>query len=363
MKSIKFTLETITPLFLAGADGTTPELRAPSIKGMMRFWWRAVKGLNDNDIGQLQEEEAKIFGNTEKKSPVRLKIGLISEVKGYNLKNSIDLWNDDQGLGYLLYSTFLKNRERGYYDIGTKLDITLSSSDSYIDELKHCASALWVAVYLGGLGTRARRGGGNLSFVDIQDDNSIIKNDLSFIPDESIKTKENIGQWIENNFSKIKAIIGTGGTANSYSTLSKLSNSKVYILDEKKEYKEVLNLIGKEYKSYRTGVKRDIFTGPNFGFPVMHTGFKMRIISYDNNDRFSERRSSPLIFKVLKVNKSLFFPVIVLLSGDLLPSGVKLRKEVKSNWKWSPAKNTSPPDKTFLTDFIDRFTAKQEVTL
>ncbi len=41
MKSIKFTLETITPLFLAGADGQTPELRPPSIKGMMRFWWRA----------------------------------------------------------------------------------------------------------------------------------------------------------------------------------------------------------------------------------------------------------------------------------------------------------------------------------
>jgi len=31
-------------MFLAGADGVTPELRAPSIKGAMRFWWRACNG-------------------------------------------------------------------------------------------------------------------------------------------------------------------------------------------------------------------------------------------------------------------------------------------------------------------------------
>jgi len=72
MKSIPFTLETITPLFLAGADGKTPELRPPSIKGMMRFWWRAYKYpqlpmLSQKEkIETLSELEGEIFGSSSK---------------------------------------------------------------------------------------------------------------------------------------------------------------------------------------------------------------------------------------------------------------------------------------------------------
>ncbi|MFQ3675622.1 MAG: type III-B CRISPR module RAMP protein Cmr1 [Endomicrobiia bacterium] len=57
MKTVKFECEVITPMFLCGADGRTAELRPPSIKGLMRFWWRALKGLED--IAKLREEESK----------------------------------------------------------------------------------------------------------------------------------------------------------------------------------------------------------------------------------------------------------------------------------------------------------------
>ena len=39
-----FECETITPMFMYEADGITPELRPASIKGVMRFWWRAING-------------------------------------------------------------------------------------------------------------------------------------------------------------------------------------------------------------------------------------------------------------------------------------------------------------------------------
>jgi CRISPR-associated protein Cmr1 len=61
MQSITFECEVITPMFLAGADGSTPELRAPSIKGALRFWWRAMNG----HLYNMKTEEAKIFGGTE----------------------------------------------------------------------------------------------------------------------------------------------------------------------------------------------------------------------------------------------------------------------------------------------------------
>jgi len=47
MYSVSFNLETITPLFMIGADGKTPELRPPAFKGMMRFWWSAMRAKED----------------------------------------------------------------------------------------------------------------------------------------------------------------------------------------------------------------------------------------------------------------------------------------------------------------------------
>jgi CRISPR-associated protein Cmr1 len=67
MQTITFTCETITPMFLAGADGT-PELRAPSIKGALRFWWRAING--HLSLKDMREAEGEIFGDTTKRSNV-----------------------------------------------------------------------------------------------------------------------------------------------------------------------------------------------------------------------------------------------------------------------------------------------------
>ncbi|MCP4402916.1 MAG: type III-B CRISPR module RAMP protein Cmr1 [bacterium] len=64
MYKVPFDLETVTPLFMAGADGRTPELRTPSFKGMLRFWWRAMRA--DDNIQHLAEQEAKLFGGTGK---------------------------------------------------------------------------------------------------------------------------------------------------------------------------------------------------------------------------------------------------------------------------------------------------------
>ena len=72
MEKIVFECETITPIFMYGADGKTPELRPASIKGVMRFWWRAING--DSDIGKLKEDESEIFGSIEKKSSFSVKI-------------------------------------------------------------------------------------------------------------------------------------------------------------------------------------------------------------------------------------------------------------------------------------------------
>lgn len=51
----EFEIEAITPMFLAGADPHSAELRVPSVKGALRFWWRATSNIRDIRNKKLQE--------------------------------------------------------------------------------------------------------------------------------------------------------------------------------------------------------------------------------------------------------------------------------------------------------------------
>ena len=44
MKRLTFKLQVVTPLFLSGANQQVAELRPPSIRGALRFWFRAMMG-------------------------------------------------------------------------------------------------------------------------------------------------------------------------------------------------------------------------------------------------------------------------------------------------------------------------------
>jgi CRISPR-associated protein Cmr1 len=71
-KEIK--LNTISPMFLTGADTRTPDdLRAPSIRGQIRYWFRALEGANTPDIEELWKLEKKLLGSTSGGSQVSVR--------------------------------------------------------------------------------------------------------------------------------------------------------------------------------------------------------------------------------------------------------------------------------------------------
>ena len=190
MYRVTFECETITPMFLAGADGITPELRVPSIKGALRFWWRAMNGYLP--VNELRKKEAEIFGGVAEqkgKSELILRLDFPNQqdVIGTNLKNDYGLkWQfsggklagPHAGIGYLLYSTTLKGRERpffraqGKFQSSFRFSLTIKSrKEGY---LKHAVAAFWVLAHLGGLGTRVRRGAGNIAVTSVEDPYQII---------------------------------------------------------------------------------------------------------------------------------------------------------------------------------------------
>lgn len=187
MQQITFNCEIITPLFLNGADGTNPELRPASIKGALRFWWRAMNGhlpledrkdekgnvIKDKDgnilFKGLKTLEGEIFGGTEDamgRSKVIIRIDEHSQTEA-NLKI-----NNDALL--VPHKPFMKAKAivpKQEFKIILGLTRKVDSFD--IDKL---ANLFWLTCTLGGFGKRTRRGMGSVKIKSYQIDNQKIIN-------------------------------------------------------------------------------------------------------------------------------------------------------------------------------------------
>lgn len=75
----EFDVEVITPLFLGGADPKKAELRVPSIKGALRFWWRAMYG--SDDLEDMKKREGRVFGSTTEKSSFSIQLRDTDNIK------------------------------------------------------------------------------------------------------------------------------------------------------------------------------------------------------------------------------------------------------------------------------------------
>ncbi|MCZ7641232.1 MAG: type III-B CRISPR module RAMP protein Cmr1 [Verrucomicrobia bacterium] len=65
MNTDTFLLELITPCFCGGAEPEQQaEIRAPSIRGQLRWWFRTLGGFKSLAPMSVREQEAMIFGTT-----------------------------------------------------------------------------------------------------------------------------------------------------------------------------------------------------------------------------------------------------------------------------------------------------------
>ncbi|MDK2982628.1 MAG: CRISPR-associated protein Cmr1 [Thermococcaceae archaeon] len=75
MYKAEFELEAITPIFMRGANQNRAEIRAPSIKGVMRWWFRALAGnYFGSDIVGLRKAEEYVFGSTNQRNRVEVHV-------------------------------------------------------------------------------------------------------------------------------------------------------------------------------------------------------------------------------------------------------------------------------------------------
>lgn len=145
-------LRVVTPLFLGGASTTgPPEHRAPSLKGVMRFWHRAAGP-------SALKSEGCLFGSSSGKQAGQARFLL--QVEAIPAANTVSSGFSELPLKYLGYGV---EGKRSYIIPGTDLPIRLVFHPSLSVQQKDTVwRSLELMSYFGGLGSRSRRGFGSV---------------------------------------------------------------------------------------------------------------------------------------------------------------------------------------------------------
>lgn len=316
-------------MFLGGAERQMVDLRVPSFKGLMRFWWRAMNC--SLPLHEMKGREAEMFGGGGEKGrrsgvTIRIKTRFTSEDIGRSLWKEIPFREKVSkrgkeykvpekydGVAYLLYSVFMLN-ERPYLKTGLSFSIDFSSFSD--DMLRQSVASFWSLAYLGGIGSRARRGGGNIVVTDVADEGNVLEEtDLNFILNG--RSNDEIGNWLVENYKKARAVVNEDRKTRFISEYPNLSISRFIISNTSfSTWKEALNEIGEKFMHFRTSNRGDVFGTAAFGLPRNHVS---------TNKEGVNRRSSPLIFKILKSKNNECYWMALRLAGEFLPKNVVLK--------------------------------------
>lgn len=157
-----YTLELITPCFCAGADPAQAEIRAPSIRGQLRWWFRVLGGFKSLATMPVPDQEAMIFGQTagDDGCAGKLMVRISSPQPRSERKNADDLGGGtNTPLGYALFPLRPfgeSDGRRGVMAEGTqfKLDLIWRGPSTSWPDI-HSLVLVWS--HLGAMGFRSRR--------------------------------------------------------------------------------------------------------------------------------------------------------------------------------------------------------------
>ncbi|HXF06620.1 MAG TPA: type III-B CRISPR module RAMP protein Cmr1 [Blastocatellia bacterium] len=387
MKKVSVTLETVTPLFLSGNDQNAVELRAASIRGHLRYWYRALLGgLGVTRPDTLHELESQVFGKEERGSPVLVRIKDIRWAGGRIKQNSeLDLGYDrakretrHPGMTYLLYSTQLGGNERPYADVGTTFTLELSSFNKEADSvLKLAACALWCWTLFAGFGTRARRGGGDVQVKEVKDDRGILEG----LPDFTlirVSSPEALKEHLENGLKKVRDLVAR---LNSLTTKAPSGivdfpvlhpdHADIWVIQSTWNTPlDAMEQAGRKFQQFRhkrnpdfPSVLNDYLNAgrpptlkrPAFGLPL-----QFRYRSAPGKQAMVEtqnftRRASPLLFRFVKLGNGRIALLLIYFRSSFLPSGEKLKIKDQSQGAKREPRSFDPPTTSEQRSLIEQF--------
>ena len=362
MEKLAIQLEVVTPLFMAGANqGGPPELRAASLKGLLRFWYRAIY---PNDFTGEQE----VFGAMGARSPVKLAVTPVRPIVGQARSPDLQAYSY-LGYGLINYDKQSRNflTTRQYLKPGSIFAVTVTFSPRLTEAAKEkVIRAFYALAMLGGLGARSRRGFGAFAVTSVS-----CPLPLNFQPADVKTFRDDLKAFL-NTIAK-----GTGAAA--YSCFS--TKSLVLVGNPMNDGMQILgrlNSLLQKNRSYyevfpdkpkTSGIPKDdhdlmfdfltnpAFTPPTapqraiFGLP--HNYFfraGQRKVAADLMEGSTKgRRSSPLFLHVQRLADGQACAVAAVLPARFLPPG----KQVTLSAEGGRTINVNPPGYKAMVDFLN----------
>ena len=189
MTVINATYRVVTPMFLGDANQKATGLRPPSVKGALRFWWRALNwgrcrgetGTTTAALKSLYREERRLFGTAavvEDNQPLGQGVFLLRISPPSRIATDAMWPTNNTGSGYLGFglmesgnpgnNNYQPHREgiREGVEFGLELRFKPRTVSSDVEALRETLYALNL---FGGLGSRARRGFGSVTLIKMND--------------------------------------------------------------------------------------------------------------------------------------------------------------------------------------------------
>ncbi len=371
MKHIEARFRAVTPCF-AGSGEDRAELRLPSIKGVLRFWWRAhayaaFVGERDGNraVQRMRQCENDLFGSSET-GQSRLAMRLDVKTGPRVLEKGEVLQDDDatmirpgaRYLGYGVLEAFASERKGTQAGelirpcLAAPFEFVLRLGAKDAAPLRSVEPALRLLGLAGGLGARARKGYGSLNLISLQGD--------------GVEDWRSPGT-IDDYRDQLTSLLGTTAACDREPEFSAFSSqARVELLFESRAPMEVLDDYGKAMVRYRSWGRNGkiLEREPSCRrFPEDHDWMKDKAIASNFHPRRAVfglphnygkgievkpqkhgRRASPLLFHVHRFGKR-YAGIALLLRSRFLPEGEKILARGKAV--------SANPDWTVLTDFLD----------
>lgn len=347
----KATYEITTPMFMHGIEGPEFELRVTSLRGIFRFWFRAMALPMYGSIEHVYRLEKKVFGSTEEQSSVLFSI---DDINGIVPSNSKQRWN--RGKVYLAnvgHANKPNIKSGGQFTLRVKVK---PEKEDVIKEVKFL-NLFEIVGLLGGVGARNRKGFGSLTLKSLK-----INDEEKWI--NPPKNRDELAKRISSLLLKIG--VNKAGSSEGSNELSKSlpqytafsNHTRIWIAKTGSEAENLLDHIGEELLQYRKPKYNKCFkkdpqivlkVGNNesiddlprraiFGLPHNYY-FKDKSLNASVKPAIEyNRRASPLFIHIHSLGERSYAAVLTLLPAQFLPENKdSLRVEV---WKGKDKINT-----------------------
>lgn len=385
-----------TPMFLGSSNNEVAEIRPPSFKGVLRFWFRALALSELNgDMYEVERLEGTIFGTTKGEKQQKALYSIKIDKNNIQSKG-IGTNEGRQGIVYLGYGVIAydKNNKtskyiRSFIESNNVLKITLIknpgikvniSDVDFETGKKLLINALKCIGIFGGLGSRVRKGFGSLTLLELKTmDKNLIGNpycsseealskEIHAILNKSIEYGNSIDNIKYTAFSKFTKVVITKEFQDPMSLLDEIGREMVRYRSYGRDGKilnreDSLKIFQDDHDlMYKYISGENIDSHPRrvaFGLPHNYT------LSMDKKKKANitvnseNRRSSPLFIHIHKLAERKYIGILTLIPAKFLRNDDKIKISSKKDKRINSLKiDGNIEDYKVVKDFLDRVVDK-----